>query len=80
MKTITDDKEEKPQTFWLVMKLQKWSSLETSLGRPLACHGEGYPSHFMPVFDSRKEAIDWCDGNETYVKEVSTVVLDTTKL
>lgn len=74
MKTTTDDKEEKKQIFWLVMKLHKWSSLETSFGAPLTFQGEGYPSHFMPVFDTRKEAVDWCDGDETHVYEVATVI------
>ena len=28
----------------------------------------------MPVFDTRKEAVDWCDGDETHVYEVATVI------
>lgn len=47
---------------WAVMKAFEWSSIQT-LGLPLQCPPEG-PQHFIPVFDTREQAVEWSGSCE----------------
>ncbi len=54
------------------MKVNKWSNLTVMSGIPLNCPEDG-PQGFIPVFNTREEAIAWDDGSEEYVKQLETV-------
>ena len=50
-----------------VMKVHKWEVL-TAHGLPLQCPPEG-PQGFIPVFDTRAQAVEW-DGSDEHVVEM----------
>lgn len=35
---------------------------------------EGEPSHFIPIFKTREEAVKWNDGKEDNIREMETVL------
>jgi hypothetical protein len=62
---------QKTQTqFWVVMKMQDWDSLSvlgTSLFPP-----EGGPCKFIPVFNTKKEAIAFDNGSRLHIRKIET--------
>lgn len=61
---------EKPiteQSFWVVMKAHTWDSVTTAHGVPLICPNEG-PHRFIPVFNTREQAVAWAGSDEHVVK------------
>lgn len=59
------------KTLWCVMKSHNWSSITVFTNMPLVSPSGG-PHGFIPVFNTRKEAIEW-DGSEEYVRELQIV-------
>ncbi len=53
------------------MKSHNWSSITVFTNMPLVSPSGG-PHGFIPVFNTRKEAIEW-DGSEEYVRELQIV-------
>ena len=47
---------------WAVMKAHAWDSI-TAQGYPLMSPPEG-PQRFIPVFETREQAIAWADSDE----------------
>ncbi len=56
------------QTLWCVMKVSKWSSLTVFNNIPLNSPSGG-PSGFIPIFNTKEEAIIWDNGSEEYVRQ-----------
>ena len=48
---------------WAVMKAHAWDSITTAHGIPLMCPPEG-PHRFIPVFDTREQAVAWAGTDE----------------
>ena len=55
---------------WAVMKAHAWDSMICN-GWPVACPPAG-PHRFIPVFDTRAEAVAWA-GSERLVVELETL-------
>lgn len=52
---------------WAVMKAHTWGSISAH-GFPLQCPPEG-PHRFIPVFNTREQAVAW-DGSDEHVAKV----------
>jgi hypothetical protein len=57
--------------FWCVMKAHGWKNL-TVAGIEMAAPKEG-PQHFIPVFDTREQAVAWSGNDETHVYALESV-------
>ena len=57
--------------FWCVMKAHGWQNLSVS-GIAMAAPKEG-PQHFIPVFDTREQAVAWSGNDETHVYALESV-------
>lgn len=45
---------------WVVMKAYPWSALDTNIGFTISmAKGPGLPTRFLPVFESKEDAISW---------------------
>ena len=60
---------------WCVMKAFQWSTFEIASNHPLILKQpvtmpEGGPQRFIPVFDTREQAVAFEDGDETFVQEL----------
>lgn len=55
---------------WAVMKAHSWDKLSV-LGYPLLSPAEG-PQRFIPIFDTREQAIQWA-GSDEHVVEMQSV-------
>lgn len=53
------------------MKAHSWDSLEVGVGWPLRAPDEG-PQRFIPVFNTREQAVKWAGGGE----DVAMLVLN----
>ena len=53
---------------WAIMKAYKWRSL-TIGGIELAAPADG-PQQFIPIFETRDQAVKFADGDETHLAEV----------
>ena len=51
---------------WAVMKAHSWDKLSV-LGHPLLSPAEG-PQRFIPVFDTREQAVQWAGSDEHVVE------------
>ena len=49
-------------TYWAVMKVLPWDHI-LAHGYPLRCPTEG-PQRFIPVFDTREQAVAWAGSDE----------------
>jgi len=58
---------------WAVMKAHPWSKLQVH-GQPLRCPIQG-PQRFIPVFDTREQAVEW-NGSDEHVEMLMLVVPD----
>jgi len=56
--------------FYAVMKVQPWSSIKV-IGYPITPPPEG-PHGFVPIFNTRDQAVTWCGGDDTHVVQMST--------
>ena len=56
--------------YWCVMKAHGWDCL-TVAGIPMQAPKEG-PQHFIPVFDTREQAVAWA-GTEEHVYALESV-------
>jgi len=54
------------------MKSHNWSSITVLNGIPVVPPPEG-PHGFIPVFNTKEEAIAWDNGSEEDVKQLETV-------
>ena len=59
-----------PKRLWAVMKAHSWDKLSV-LGHPLLSPAEG-PQRFIPVFDTREQAVQWA-GSDEHVAEMQSV-------
>lgn len=55
------------KSFWVVMKAHTWDSITTMHGISLMCSDEG-PHRFIPVFNTREQAVAWAGSDEHVVK------------
>ena len=69
MKTIIPPKQP-PRSLWCVMKAHKWSCLSVH-SYTMSAPADG-PEYFMPIFETREQAVKWENGNDEHVKEVRT--------
>lgn len=58
--------------YWAVMKMNSWDSL-TVMGLPVGTLKEG-PHRFIPVFETREQAVAWDNGSDKYVAMLTTHV------
>ena len=56
--------------FWCVMRAYGWANLSVA-GIEMAAPKEG-PQHFIPVFDTREQAVAWA-GTDEHVYELESV-------
>jgi len=56
--------------YWCVMKAHGWANLSVA-GIEMAAPKEG-PQHFIPVFDTREQAVAWA-GTEEHVYALESV-------
>lgn len=54
-------------SMWAVMKAQSWASIEV-LGIPMRAPFDE-PCGFIPLFETRKQAVAWDNGCEDHVVE-----------
>ena len=54
---------------WVVMKAQPWDALSVGAGWPLRAPDEG-PHRFLPVFNTREQAVKWAGGDDHVVMVV----------
>lgn len=54
-----------PKVLWMVMKAFTWASLEV-YGMPVQNPPEG-PQRFVPVFDTREQAVAWAGTDQNVV-------------
>lgn len=57
--------------FWCVMKAHGWQNLSVA-GVAMAAPKEG-PQRFIPVFDTREQAVAWSNNDETHVYALESV-------
>jgi hypothetical protein len=57
---------------WAVMKAHAWDSITTAHGIPLMCPPEG-PHRFIPVFNTREQAVAWAGSDEHVAMLMSNV-------
>ena len=57
---------------WAVFKAFKWSSLEVLGSLPLMAPKDG-PQRFIPLFDTKEQALKFTEGDETNVFEMKEV-------
>jgi hypothetical protein len=57
-----------PKSYWAVMRAQQFTDIETAMGIPLQHPSEG-PQRFIPVFDTKEQAVAW-NGGDHNVKEM----------
>lgn len=53
------------KVMWAVMMACKWDSIIT-MGCPLQCPSDG-PQRFIPVFDTKEQAIKWNGSDKNIV-------------
>lgn len=53
----------KTKTLWAVMKTYPWECVAPSNGVKLIPES-GEPTHLIPVFKTREEAVKWAGGDE----------------
>jgi hypothetical protein len=56
--------------FWCVMKAHSWTNLSV-MGIAMQAPAEG-PQHFIPVFDTREQAVAW-SGTEEHVYALESI-------
>lgn len=56
------------------MSIYPFSGLEVQ-GKPLM-PGESHPTHFLPAFHDRKDAVKWCNGREDMIREIRVDSID----
>lgn len=54
-------------TRYMVMSAFLWSSIE-----PPVSMDPGGPQRFIPVFDTKEQALAWLDGDESEIRELIT--------
>lgn len=69
--TVEPTPESTDSIMWVVMKAYSWSSV-TAGGMPMMSPPEG-PQRFMPVFESREQAVAWDNGCEDNISIVRGV-------
>lgn len=57
-----------PKSYWAVMRAQRFTDIETTIGIPLRHPPEG-PQRFIPVFDTKEQAVEW-NGGDHNVKQM----------
>lgn len=55
-----------------VMKAHKWSAVHIAGDVPLAAPDNG-PQRFIPIFDTREQAVAFTEGDETHIVKLETV-------
>lgn len=55
-------------SMWAVMKAQSWDSIEV-MGIPMRAPEDG-PCRFIPLFETRAQAVAWDNGCEDHIREV----------
>ena len=60
---------EKRGRMWVVMKVHKWSTIETSVGK-LTDEPSGGLIGYMPIYRTREEAVEADGGSDEHVYEV----------
>jgi hypothetical protein len=55
---------------WAVMKAYKWSAVKATDGRLVVAMPNHGPQRFIPLFDTWKQAVDFMDGDKTYITMV----------
>ena len=58
-----------PRSYFAVMKLHRFDRLLLTNGIRLATGDDG-PHGFIPVFDTRDQAVKFCNGDETHIAEM----------
>jgi len=51
-----------PVMWWVVMKVYAWRTIKAQ-GFPLQSPSEG-PHHFIPVFNTKEQAVAWAGSDE----------------
>lgn len=67
---MTKRKLRKPETWWVVMKRYTLASLEVH-GIALSSPPDE-PQAFLPLFETKEQAVAFEDGDDTYVREMRT--------
>jgi hypothetical protein len=79
-KTVDDDVQgdafDRGTSMWAIMRAYKWRSLSIE-GLPVSCPEPG-PQRFIPVFNTRDQAIKWNNGSAEDVMEVGPCESDQT--
>lgn len=65
---------ESSKIMFVVMSIYPFSGLEVQ-GKPLM-PGESHPTHFLPAFHDRKDAVKWCNGREDMIREIRVDSID----
>lgn len=60
-----------PSRMWCVQVVQPWSSLELEIAPNLPIvNCQAGMIGFLPIFDTREEAVEFMNGDETHVAEI----------
>lgn len=61
-----------PRRFWAVMRAYSWSSISLPALHSITLRAdfEG-PHRFIPVFDTREQAVAWNNGSDVDVREMT---------